>query len=47
MRELQRKGMAFHGGTPFVRGNLWHLIQTMEKDFFFNVMTLIRNGHTN
>lgn len=35
MRELQRKGMAFHGGTPFVRGNLWHLIQTMEKDFFF------------
>lgn len=28
-------------------GNLWHLIQIMEKDFFFNVMTLIRNDHTN
>ena len=47
-RELQRDGMAFHGGTPFVRGNLRHLIQRMEKDFFsFNVMTLIRNGHPN
>lgn len=39
--------MAFHGGTPFVRGNLRQLIQRMEKDFFsFNVMILIRNSQT-